>query len=152
AKDFQIKRFRAYLRLYMLDVLNGKQDDPIVAKSGKLGYLYSFVDEVVNINDYFLKFLTKVREARESMGLMADKQARSNRSHSAMNANASRKLFFVFTHPSAHSSQEQYLAAVQAEIETVKDELLFTTMRETAEGMRDIARQARDEIRKWIYL
>jgi hypothetical protein len=148
-REFQVLRFGGLLRLWILNTLNGATEDPVVARSGKLGYVHDFSEQLVEILDYFLRFLAKVREEREGLGIDRDLKARVDSSWRALQANAHRKLLFFFTHPRAHSTQEQYLRAEQTQIDARKDELLLDAIRQTAEEMRDVARHARDAAEEW---
>lgn len=149
-RDFQVARFDAMLRLWLLNTLQGVREDPIQARGGKLGYAYDFLDGMVNVFEQFLLFMRKVQEMREELGRHRELEERKERMRQVMERCASWKFLFVFTSPRAYSSQDAYLDAVQRGIDLRKDELLHEIVREMAERMQDHCKQAREEIRRWI--
>ena len=149
-RDFQVARFDAMLRLWLLNTLQGVREDPLVARSGKLGYAYDFLDGLVKTDESFLAFWRKVQEQRESLGRRRELVQAEERTRQMLERSASKKLLLVTTHPQAFSSQDAYLAAVQRRLDLRKDELLHEVVRETVERLQDHARQAREEVRRWI--
>jgi len=147
--DFHLKRFRDLLRLWTLNTLMKDVDDPRQSLAGKLGYALDFFEGLVKAFDDFLTFMHKVEKERERLNLIQGVEDRKLRAKRAMEQNAARKFLFFFTHPAAYRTQEKYLNLEQEYINLLKDQHLHKAVKETAEAMRTLVVEARNELERW---
>lgn len=149
-KGLQIDIFQRALRLWLLNTLEGQVEDPLTARTGKLGYTESFLAELVNVLDRQLVFLRKVKRIREDSGIAnrvaSDVQAKQKAYVQRAN---SKKLLDVIS-KGDYQAQERYLEAEQRAIWLRQDEILHEVVEETVQTMLAVARNARDEVRSWI--
>lgn len=155
AKKAQLSRFRQLLLAWTTEELNGHSDDPLVARSGKIGYVRSFYSELVKTLDYFIEFLNKVRLDRNEnlkIGRRArDAAGRAQREYDRTKGKGCPFVFWDnFIHPDAHRAQRNYLRAEQNSINVRKDDILLSVLSETALDMKEFAENTRDEVDRWI--
>ncbi len=155
AKEAQLARFRQLLKAWTLHLLNGDSTDPLLARSGKLGYTYAFYRGLIENLDYFVKFLNEIRRIRnEEMRLAARTRQAADAALREYERLRSKKCWFTFwddfTHPDAHRAQRNYLEAEQRDIDVRKDDILLDVLAETAIEMRTIAEKTLEDIRSWI--
>lgn len=155
AKEAQIARFRRLLQAWTFHTLNGQSTDPLLARSGKLGYVHAFYRGLIENLDYFVKFLNLVRQIRnEELRLGARTRQAADAALREYERLRSKKCWFAFwdefTHPDAHRAQRNYLLAEQRDIDVRKDDILLDVLSETALAMRAIAENTLEDIRRWI--
>lgn len=155
AQAAQIARYRKLLAAWTLHTLNGDSSDPMIARSGKIGYVRAFYSELVETFSYFIGFLNKVRQTRnEEMRLAARTQEAARRSLMEYERIRGKKCWLTFwddfTHPDAHRAQRNYLLAEQRDIDVRKDDILLDVLSETAFSMQTIAEKTLAEVDSWI--
>ena len=155
AKAAQIARYRKLLRVWTAYTLNGDSADPMIARSGKIGFVRAFYSELAEAFSYFTGFLNKVRLTRnEELRLAARTQEAARRALMEYERTRGKKCWLTFwddfTHPDAHRSQRNYLMAEQRDIDVRKDDILLDVLAETANEMQVIAEKSLAEIDNWI--
>lgn len=155
AKEAQLARFAKLLHAWIAFTLNGESYDPTVARSGKIGYVRSVLQGVVEACDYFVGFLNLVRQERnENLRLETRVKEQARRAWNEYERLAGKQSWVTFWEefidPRAHRAQRNYLLAMQRVVDVRKDDILLDVLSETAIEMRQIAEQARDEIDSWI--
>lgn len=149
-KGFQNDVYQRMLRLWLLNTLEGQVEDPLIARSGKIGYADAFLTELVNVLDRFLTFLRKVKRIREESGLTGKVAADVTAKQRAYVQRANRKKLLDVITKGDYEAQERYLEVEQRAIWLRQDEILHEVVEETAQAMLVFARRARDEVRGWI--
>lgn len=155
AKKAQISRYRKLLQAWTINTLNGQSEDPMIARSGKIGYARVFYHELANTFHYFIGFLNSVRQQRnETLRLGANAKEAARRAKLHYSQERGKGCWFTFwddfVHPDAHRAQRNYLLAEQRSIEVRKDDILLDVLAETAAEMQTIAERTRDEIDDWV--
>ena len=152
SREFQVHRFQELLQHWLLNTLNGTSTDPLLAKSGKLGFAYDFANGLVHYFDYFLQYLEKVRRKRDQLQLMNTILQEEEEARLYMQEMAGKKCLFVMTHPRAYSAQTQYLEIVQDHIQVIADDMVLSALRQTAEEMRAVSLRLQSELERWVQL
>ena len=155
AKVAQVARFRKLLKGWTEHTLNGESADPVIARSGKIGYVRAFYAELVESFKYFIGFLNKVRQTRnEELRLSARTSEAARMALANYERQRGKKCWMTFwddfTHPDAHRSQRNYLLAEQRDIDVRKDDILLDVLAETAGEMQAIAEATLAEMDSWI--
>lgn len=155
AKKAQLARFAKLLHAWVTLTLNGESYDPVTARSGKIGYVRSVLQGIVETCDYFTGFLNLVRQERnENLRLETRMKEQARQAWNEYERLAGKQSWVTFweenVDPRAHRAQCNYLRAMQQVVDVRKDDILLDVLAETAEGMRQIAEQALEEIDSWI--
>lgn len=155
AKKAQLERFVRLVSAWTANALNGQNPDPLIARTGKIGYVRAFFDELAKTCDYFVGFLNKVRQQRKEV-LKIDARAKdaAGRAQRQYSSTRNKRCWFTFwdnfIHPDAHAAQRNYLRAEQNSIDVRKDDILLDVLAETVLEMERFAEQTRDEVDNWI--
>lgn len=155
AQAAQVARFKMLLSAWTLKNLNGESPDPVIARGGKLGYVLSFYEELVNTLTHFIGFLDGVRDERNATLKLASKtQAAADRALQEYNRLRGKRCWLTFwdsgVHPDAHRAQRNYLRAEQRSIDVRKDDILLDVISETTAEILEYATQTRDQIKYWV--
>ena len=150
-EDAQLKIFRQLARSYLLEILMGKTDNAIVARSGKLGYAWDYFDGLVNDLEQFLKLMDAVKHRREEIKPELRIVGLSEKARKYLDATAGKKIFWIFEDPRVKSSELGYLQAQQRQMELRREDLLHFYVIETAQAIKDVLSDVRDNIRHWIW-
>jgi len=151
AKQAQVTRFRRLLQGWTFNILNGISDDYLRARSGKVGYLRAFYQELDNIFNYFIKFINEVRRIRnEELRLAAKTRETVNASLQKYQRLVGKKDKVPFWDVLLSRARKNYLLAEQRDIDVRKDDILLDVLAETAIEMRSITEKALDEVQSWI--
>lgn len=148
-KGFQVTVFQRMLRLWLLNTLEGQVEDPMLARTGKLGYADSFLTELVQTLDRFLSFMRKVKKVREDSGLAIRVAQEINTKDKAYIARAAKPGILGPITKADYDAQEAYLLAEQRSVDLRQDEILHEVVEETVQAMLNIARRIRDEVKAW---
>jgi len=146
---FQIARFRDMLQQWTLNTLNGTSANIVDQRSGKLGFVIDFYQELVKICDYFADYIEAVLTRRGTKELRNTQIAICEQTKATVLDWAEQKCIFFFEHPRAHITQRQYLQAVDDMHTIIKDDMLLSTLSQTALEMRKIAQIALENAQKW---
>ncbi|MBI9045910.1 MAG: hypothetical protein JEZ06_15565 [Anaerolineaceae bacterium] len=157
AKWAQLRLFNNLLRAKTAQILNGSggTENPVAAKSGKLGYLYGFVKGLRDVLDYFDGFVDEVFVNRNEV-LKLNDTAKSRMKTAADEYKDKKDKTCIFTvwdhniHPDAHKAQREFLEAVEYSNQVRKSELLLRICRETGLGMKELAESTLKDIEKWV--
>jgi hypothetical protein len=142
--------FRRLLRLRLADMLMGRSDNAIVARSGKLGYARDYFDGVVAELDQFIRLMADVRTRRNELRNEIKLAGLSKRAEQMMLANANKKLFWFWEHPVVRGSEDEFLKAQDRVMDVRREDILHVFVRETAEMMKRLAEEAREVLDGWI--
>lgn len=150
-RHFQVLNFREMLAIQTENILMGETaSDPVVSRSGKLGYLMDFLNALVLHLDTYVNFLNQVDEVRQAGGQLQNVERNYNRALDQMRDLASKKMLFgAVTSPKAHKAQEDFVKAGQAKVDLRRDDLLLLVARETAIDIRNTVLEMRDNINQW---
>lgn len=152
AKEFHLNLFRRIVRLRLLDMLMGHSDqDPVKAKSGKLGYAWDYYDGLVDEFEQFLGIMDEVKRRREEVKPEIKLQGLSENAKRVMVQNTNAKLFWFFESPSVKISENDFLQAQQRVVDLRKEDLLHLYVVDTAREMKTIVTDTRDAIQRWIW-
>jgi len=146
-----MNRFRRMLIYKSSEILNGRaQNDPILAKGGKVGHYRDFLAELSRYLDQSYQAMMRVMERRRGQG-----QGRSQAIASAQNGLADMKAHAEDTRPifgRADKTQKQYLEAEQQLIDIHKVEIMEQVVTETIKQMADLVNSARASLEEWLTL
>lgn len=146
--NVHLKRFQKMLDYKMREVLNGRSNAaPMLAKSGKLGYLQEFLAAVSNYLDRGYQVMTRVMEYRryQARGRMqAIAVAQNALNEMKANANDTRPIV-----GKAHKSQEAYLEAEQLLIDIHKVEIMEQAVTDTIKQMQEMVASAKASADAW---
>jgi len=153
AQTFHVDNFYRLLRVWLLRTLNGsEQADPVMAKSGKLGYAADYLEGLIDGLQVVLKFLNTVRKQRDKdQPLLALAQHRERRREHAERTQDKRFLGF-FQHPEAEQNVNAYLRSVNAWVQVRKEVLAHQATVDTVEDMLRLCRQLHKELTRWTWL
>jgi len=149
--DTQASVFIKIVRLYLLDILMGRDENPIVAKSGKLGYAWDFFDGLVKEFGDFLEIMDKVRHRREEIKPELQMQGMSDRAKRYLDSVSGKKIFWLWEHPNIKGAEDAYLQAQQRNVDLRREDILHVFVRQTAVKMQAICTEARDILQHWIW-
>lgn len=146
----QLIIFRNLLRLRLSDILMGRSDNALVARSGKLGYARDYFNGVAADIDQFVRLMADVRSRRNEIKNEIKLAGLSKRAEQMMMANANKRLFWLWEHPSVRGSEDEYLKAQDRLMDVRREDILHVFVRETAEMMKRLVEEARDALDGWI--
>jgi len=143
--------FRRLTRLKVTELLMGQSDNPLEARGGKLGYAWDYFDGVCSDLSDSLDLLATIYKERERIKPQVKLEGLSTQARKIMEAQSGRKIFWFWSHPKEKMSEDAYLQAQQRVVDLRREDVLHTFVRDTIEAMKDIAVEARDMIRNWIW-
>lgn len=155
AQGAQLARFRRLLHAWTLNTLNGRNSDPQIARSGKLGYVSAFYGELDKTLNYYVGFLDKVRaERNDVLKLGATARRRAGAAQETFNRDKDKKAWLTVwdsnTHPDAYEAETAYLEAEQRSIDIRKEDILLDVHAETALEMQKYVAKTLEELENWI--
>ena len=127
-REFHVERAKELIHQYSSNVLNGINNDPKIAKRGKLGFLLNALEGMVEYLDYFIGYLDKVRDERDQRGLMNISRQEEDEKKATMYAFAGKRILGMEA-KKAHETQQQYLQAIDFRLTVIKDDMLIGSMR-----------------------
>lgn len=147
----QMVLFRRLLRLRLLDLLMGRSDNALIARSGKLGYAWDFFNGVVREYETFLALLADVYERRKKDKPEIKMIGRFKQKEKQLAATKGKKLLFVLEHPKEKSSETEFLSAQQSLVDLRREDILHHYVAATAREMKASVEEVRDAIQRWIW-
>lgn len=152
SRVFQVRRFQELLRHWLLRLLNGTATDPWQGRRGKLGYARAALQTLVEIFDYHLKYLERVRQERDKLQILQRVLEQEEAARWEMEAFAHKKCLFglLFTDRRAYLRQEAYLETVQEHARVIAADMVLDVARQTTTDLRRITLQALQELEAWI--
>ncbi|MCB0136722.1 MAG: hypothetical protein KDD75_16575, partial [Caldilineaceae bacterium] len=146
-----LNRFRRMLVFKSREILNGRaQNDPLLAKSGKVGHYREFLAELSRYLDQSYQAMMRVMERRRGQG-----QGRSQAVATAQNGLNDMKTHAEDTRPffgRADKTQKEYLEAEQRLIDIHKVEIMEQVVTDTIKQMADLVSSARTSLDEWLTL
>jgi hypothetical protein len=154
ARDYQYKRFKILLRVWLNRVLVGLDSNPINAKAGKLGYVLETLDEMRCAFDVYASFNSQIQTERAKNARVSAAKNNLFNSEGIYRRDAGKTTIFAphnqNVHPDAHDAQRNYLKAVDNLCDTLRDEELILTNIQTAEDCKKFVENTKNEVIKWI--
>lgn len=152
AQEFHLTLFRRLVRLRLLDILMGRSEqDPVRAKSGKLGYAWDYFDGLVDEFEQFLNVMEEIKRRREEVKPEIKLQGLSENARKFMEQKADAKLFWIFEAPSVKRSEDSFLQAQQRVVDLRKEDLLHLYVVEAARVMMATCIEVRNTLQRWIW-
>jgi hypothetical protein len=147
----QLIVFRRLVRLALSDLLMGRSDNALTARSGKLGYTWDYFDGLVREFDAFLGLMADVRKRRDEVKPQIKLAGLSKKAEQMMRATEGKKIFWLWEHPHVRGSEQEYLQAQQRLMDMRREDILHVFVTETAQLMKDTVEEARDVLQGWIW-
>lgn len=149
-KKIQLYIFRQLVRLNLQSILVGRSEDPVIARSGKLGYAWDFFDGLVADFDKFLKLMEEVRHLREKIKPELRLLGLSEKAQRFLSVTAGKKIFWLWEHPEVKGAEDAYLQAQQRNLDLRREDILHIFVTRTVAEMQETCREARDSVQQWI--
>lgn len=147
----QLIIFRRLIRLTLSDLLMGRHDNAMVARSGKLGYTWDYFDGLSRELGNFLSLMSEVRKLREELKPEIKLAGLSNKAAKMLSATEGKKIFWLWEHPGVRGAEQEYLQAQQRLMDIRREDILHIFVTETAQMMKTAAEEARDVVQGWIW-
>lgn len=147
----QLVIFRRLMRLTLFDLLMGRSDNALMARSGKLGYTWDYLDGLVRELDAFHGLMTDVRQRRDEVKPQIKLAGLSKKTEQMMRATEGKKIFWLWEHPHVRGSEQEYLQAQQRLMDVRREDILHVFVTETVQMMKHVAEEARDVVQGWIW-
>lgn len=143
--------FRRQLRLKLTEILMGTSDDPLTARSGKLGYAWSYLDGVKDEMDDFLTLMTDIRRKREELKPELKLKEQSLRAEKIMQSMLGKKFLLFWESPKVKQSEDNYLRIMTRLVDVRREDILHVYVEDTARQMKNIVVEMRDAVQTWIW-
>lgn len=150
-QQFHTDLFKQMLRIWTLRTLMGTSTDPMVARGGKLGYTYDFLDGMVDSLEQSRIFMQAVQTRREENRPRLRLEGLAEAARKIAQGTAHTKFFWIFQHPKFEKDLNAFLQVQQRLVNLRKEELLHKYVVRTLESMQQITQQARAEVERWIW-
>lgn len=147
----QMVIFRQMVLLNLLDILMGRDDNALIARSGKLGYAWDFFDGVVQELNRFISLLDEVNKKRLAAKPEVKLRGLVKQAEGMMIAMTEKRFLLFFEHPDVKKSEDQYLRHQQRVINLRREDVLHKFVDATARQMKAVAEEARDMLQTWIW-
>lgn len=142
--------FRRQIQLKLTEILMGVSDNAIVARSGKLGYAWSYFNGVVDELDDFLKLMTDIRRKREEVKPELKLKEQSLRAEKIMQDMLGKRFLLFWESPKVKQSEDNYLRIMSRLVDVRREDILHVYVDDTARHMKNAAVEMRDAIQTWI--
>lgn len=158
-KDAHVGIFKKELRAYTEMVLNGIDNNPQIARGGKLGWLLGFHEGLVEVIDYYLGFLQDVIDERNGKDLNKSGNARTavERAWKTFDTNPKKSCWITVwdqnIHPESHRLQRTYLRAEDRVNQVRKEEIVILKTVQTVLAIKQVVESSLKSLREWeLYL
>ncbi len=142
--------FRRQMQLKLTEILMGVSDNAIVARSGKLGYAWSYFNGVVDELDDFLKLMRDIRRKREELKPELKLKEQSLRAEKIMQDMLGKRFLLFWESPKVKQSEDNYLRIMSRLVDVRREDILHVYVDDTARHMKNTAVEMRDAIQTWI--
>ncbi|MCL4266932.1 MAG: hypothetical protein KJ069_27380 [Anaerolineae bacterium] len=143
--------FRRQMRLKLTEILMGLSENAIAARSGKLGYAWSFFNGVVDELDDFLKLMEDIRKKREELRPELKLKEQALRAEKIMQEMLGKKLLLLWESPKVKQSEDNYLRIMTRLVDVRREDVLHVYVANTARQMKAVAVEMRDAVQTWIW-
>lgn len=143
--------FRRHLQTRLLEILMGRSDNALIARSGKLGYAWDFLKGGVQEVDNFLKTMDEVRRKRENIKPELKLREQLERSEKLMQEMLGKRFLLFWESPEVQQSEDNYLRIWTKLVDVRREEILHIYVTETARHMKQILADTRDTVQSWIW-
>jgi len=147
----QLIIFRHIIRLNLTNILMGKSEDPVMARTGKLGYAWDYFDGLVEDLEKFLSIMEDVKKKRDEIKPELKFAGLSDRARRLVEATTGKKIFWFIESPRVREAEQAYLDAQQRLVEVRREDILHIYVVNTVRQMKDIVVETRNAIQKWIW-
>ena len=147
----QISLFRQVSRLHLLNILMGRSDDAIEARTGKLGYAWDYFDGAAEQLEQFLLFMDDVKRRRDQLKPELKIAGLSDRARRFVDSTAGKKILWFWEHPDVRGSELSYLQAQQRLMEMRREDILHSFVVNSARQMKAACEEIRDSLQRWIW-
>lgn len=150
--DTQMIIFRQMLRLRLLSLLMGRDANPLIARSGKLGYAWDYFDGIVSDLDWFLKNVQEgVAKRRADLRPAIDAEIRNRKAEDYLTKVKDKKFLFLWESPAIRKAETLYLRTEQEKMDIRREDILHRYVVRTLQAMKAAAEQTRDAVQAWIW-
>lgn len=150
--NVHLELFRQMLRLRLLSLLMGRDANPLIARTGKLGYTYDYFDGVASDIGWFLQnVMVRVNQQRSELGLAIDAEIRNRKAEDYLDKVRNKKCFFLWESPAVKKAERLYLLTEQEKLDLRREDILHRYVVRTLRAMKEAAEQARDSVQSWIW-
>ena len=154
AGDAIVRNFRALLKEWSAIQLNGLDNDPVKAKSGKLGYLLGVYEELNKKFDAYLNYLNllnmKIAENNTRVRLSNARDA-ARRNYDKL---AGKECVFAFfdnnVHPHAREAERTYLRTTNKLFEYYLSESIITESAAVVRAMQRFTLESKKKLEEWV--
>ena len=149
----QVQRYQNQLAAHVLYVLNGVDPDPIIAKSGKIGYLLTFFAGLKAELSAYLAFLNEVVLERATHQYYLRSSQNIVNKKRAFEQQKDKQCWITFwddfTHPDARQAERDYLISAQMFIDQRKADILLEVMKGTISEFLSVVNSEKNKIEQW---
>lgn len=150
--DTQMIIFRQMLRLRLLSLLMGRDANPLIARSGKLGYTWDYFDGVASDIDWFLKnVMAGVAKRRADLRPAIDAEIRNRKAEDYLIKVKDKKFLGFWESPAVKKAETLYLRTEQEKMDIRREDILHRYVERTLLAMKAAAEQVRDAVQSWIW-
>jgi hypothetical protein len=150
--DTQLIIFRQMLRLRLLALLMGRDANPLIARSGKLGYTWDYFDGVVSDLDWFLKnVMDGVAKRRSELRPTIDAEIRNRKAEDYLIKVKDKRFLGFWESPAVKKAETLYLRTEQEKMDIRREDILHRYVVGTLRAMKAAAEQVRDAVQSWIW-
>ncbi|MFT5194677.1 MAG: hypothetical protein ACI85U_001686, partial [Candidatus Promineifilaceae bacterium] len=143
--------FKRHMRLKVIEILMGQSDSALIARSGKLGYAWSYLNGVVDELDDFLKLMEEIRKKREQVKPELKLKEASLQAEKIMHDMLGKRLLLFWESPKVKQSEDSYLRIMTRLVDARREDILHIYVSQTARQMKKLATEARESIQAWIW-
>lgn len=149
-QEAQVSLFKRLIRLRLLKILNGSSDDPLIAKGGKLGYAWDFLDGVGSDLNKMEEFIADVHSRRQEIKPELKLSGLRERARRFLSDTDGKKLLWFWEHPQVENAEMQYLQVYQRLVNLRREDLLHLFVQGTVRKMQKDCEQAKNQVLDWI--
>ena len=143
--------FRRQMRLKLTETLMGTSENAIIARSGKLGFGWSYFNGVVDELDDFLKLMEDIRKKREEIRPELKLKEQALKAERIMQDMLGKKLLLFWESPKVKQSEDNYLRIMTRLVDVRREDILHVYVANTARQMKAAAIEMRNAIQTWIW-
>lgn len=151
---YHAQRFLLTLDVKIMEVLNGRHSNPLIAKGGKIGYLRDFLDGLYEELTRTLATLDQVRDTRQRTGdIRKNAIANAQSARQRMEKAGDEKPGFMDmgrTFKNAVAAQQAYIKAEEDLIDILKVEATEDAVRASVQQMLDYVDSAIKAVASWL--